>query len=236
VPVITGTNGNDVLTGTSGADTFNPLLGRDSVDGLGDSDTLIVDYSSAQIDPYAGASIANVPSVVASSGGSFSGSVKTVDGGNYVTFSSIEHLEVKLDFFHNTFIIDASALTLGATMSLDGGQGIDTLEANLSALASVSLQYGATTTNNFATILNFEAFRLNLTEGADIVTTGGFADTLTGNGGDDVLDSGGGNDILSGGAGSNSLNAGEGDDHIASVGIDTVDGGTGYDQIGRAHV
>jgi len=228
MPTITGTNGNDNLTGTSGSDTINPLLGRDTVDGLADNDTLIVDYSSASIDPYAGASIANVPSIVSSSGGSFSGAIRTVDDGNYVTFSSIEHLQVKLDFWQNTFILDGGALALGATIVLDGGAGTDTLDANLSALPSVNLQFGAGgTTASFGTIISFEVFRLNLTQGADNVTTGAGNDTLTGNGGDDVLNSGAGNDILSGGTGTNILNAGDGDDWITSSGIDAVDGGSG---------
>ncbi|HVQ09729.1 MAG TPA: calcium-binding protein, partial [Allosphingosinicella sp.] len=227
---ITGTGGDDILIGTEGADTFNPLLGRDQVDGLGGDDTLIVDYSSAPIDPYAGASPADVPSVIASNGGSFSGAVKTVDGGNYVMFTNIEHLQVKLDFWHNRFILDGSALASGATINLDGGAGTDTLDVNLSALASVDLQVGpGGTTASFGMIVNFENFALNLTAGADHVTTGAGKDMLTGNGGDDLLNSGEGNDILSGGSGSNSLNAGGGDDQITSAGLDAVDGGAGYD-------
>src|SRR6185312_2567361 len=142
MPTITGTNGNDNLTGTDDSDTINPLLGRDTVDGLGGSDTLIVDYSSASIDPFAGASEANTPSTISSNGGSFSGAIRTVDNGNFVTFSSIEHLQVKLDFWQNTFILDGGALAQGATISLDGGAGTDTLDANLAALASVDLQSG----------------------------------------------------------------------------------------------
>src|SRR3954469_1400482 len=231
MPTITGTNGNDHLVGTEDSDTINSLLGKDTVDGLGGEDTLIVDYHSASIDPYAGASIADVHSIVSSNGGSFSGVVSTVDGGNFVTFANIEHLQVKLDFWQNTFTLDGSAIALGATVMLDGGLGTDTLDANLSALASVALQYDAGgTTASFGTIISFEAFQLNLTEGADHVTTGAGKDRLTGNGGDDVLSSGGGDDFLSGGSGSNILNAGDGDDQIISAGIDTVDGGSGYDR------
>jgi len=229
MPAITGTNGNDNLTGTSGSDTINPLLGRDTVDGLGDSDTLIVDYSSVPVDPYAGASLIAVPSVITSSGGSFGGSVNTVDGSNFVNFSNIEHLQVKLDFWHDVFILDGGALALGATVVLDGAGGTDTLEANLSALAAVDLTFdGTSTTASFGTIISFEVFKLNLTSGADHVTTGAGKDTLTGNGGDDVLNSGAGDDILNGGAGSNILNGGDGDDWITSSGIDTVNGGAGF--------
>jgi len=228
---ITGTDGNDNLTGTAGSDEINSLLGKDTVDGLGDSDTLIVDYSHASVDPFAGATPANVPSKVNSGGGTFSGSIKTVDGFNYVTFSNVEHLQVKLDFWHNTFILDGGALALGATISLDGGTGTDTLEADLTDLASVDLVLDANgIAASFGTIISFEAFRLKLTAGDDHVTTGAANDSLTGNSGDDVLDSGGGQDILDGGRGSNTLNAGAGDDQIFSAGVDTVDGGTGFDR------
>src|SRR5688572_16991439 len=94
---ITGTNGNDTLVGTAKPEPISPMLGWYTADVGGDSYTLIVDYSSAPIDPFAGASPANLTSVVTSVGGSFAGYVRTIDGGNSVNFSNIEHLQVKLD-------------------------------------------------------------------------------------------------------------------------------------------
>src|SRR5688572_1215675 len=123
---ITGTNGNDTLVGGADSDTISPMLGKDTADGGGGSDTLIVDYSSAPIDPFAGAAPANFTSVVTSAGGSFAGYVRTIDAGNSVNFSNIEHLQVRLDAWHNTFIIDGAALAFGATLTLDGGAGTDT--------------------------------------------------------------------------------------------------------------
>jgi serralysin len=230
MPTITGTDGNDTLIGTEGPDTISPLWGRDTVDGLGDSDTLIVDYYSAPVDPFGGAGVFNYTSNVSSNGGAFSGTISTIDGRYSVTFSNIEHLQVRLDFLQNTFVLNGSALALGATVSLDGGSGSDTLEADLSALASVNMVSGAGgTTASFGTIVSFETFRLNLSQGADTVTAGAGNDTLTGNGGDDVLNGGDGQDILSGGSGSNQLNGNNGDDRIISEGTDIVDGGDGYD-------
>jgi Ca2+-binding RTX toxin-like protein len=231
MPTITGTNGNDNLVGTSGADTIYPLHGQDVVDGLGDSDTLVIDYSSAQFDPFAGAAVIFLESIVTSSGGSFSGIIRVINGAHSVSFSNIEHLEVTLDSYFDTFNLDGAALAQGATISLDGGGRTDTLIANLSALASVDMQVGpAGITASFGTIVSFEEFRLTLTNGADTVTTGAGNDTLIGNGGDDVLNGGGGNDTLSGGTGTNTLNAGDGLDSIASSGIDAVDGGADFDR------
>src|SRR5688572_12906025 len=94
----TGTNGNDNLAGGGDSGTLYPLLGTDTADGGAGSDTLVVDYSSAQVDPFAGASPANGRSTVTSAGGSFSGIIRTVDGVHSVSFSNVEHLQVKLDF------------------------------------------------------------------------------------------------------------------------------------------
>ena len=229
MPTITGTDGNDTLVGSSDADTFYPLLGGDTVNGLGGSDTLIVDYSHAPYDPYGGAGVpGDLISSVWASGGALSGSI--TGGGAGVNFSNIELLQVTLNFWSDRFVIDAAALALGASIWVDGGKGIDTLQLDLSALASTNIQTDPVSfTTSFGTFLNFEKFVMNLTEGVDTVTTGAGNDTLTGNGGNDVLNSGSGHDVLSGGAGSNILNAGDGDDQLSSTGSDTADGGAGYD-------
>jgi Ca2+-binding RTX toxin-like protein len=229
MPTINGTNGNDNLLGSVDPDTFNPMLGQDIVDGQGGSDTLIVEYSHAPYDPFAGAGLpGDLISTVSSNGGSFSGRI--TGGGAAVNFSNIEHLQVTLNFWQDRLVVDASALALGATIWADGGLGIDTLQIDLSSFASVTTQADANgLSGGFGTYLHFENFVMNLTEGADSATTGAGHDTLIGNGGNDVLNSGGGQDILSGGGGSNILNAGDGDDQLTSIGIDAVDGGAGYD-------
>lgn len=229
MPAITGTDGDDNLVGTSDDDTFYPLYGSDKVNGLGGSDTLIVDYSHAPYDPYAGAGLPDpLISNISSSGGWFNGSIN--GGGAGVSFSNIEHLQISLNFWQDRVIVDAAALALGASLWVDAGRGIDILQLDLSAYASVTLQADASgVTGGFGTFLNFELFVLNLTEGADTATAGAGNDTLTGNGGNDVLNGGGGDDKLSGGAGQNSLNGGDGDDQLFSVGIDSVDGGAGHD-------
>ena len=170
------------------------------MDGLGGSDTLIVDYSSVAVDPFAGASPANVPSDhhvdrrLVQRGGQGRGRVQ------FVNFSNIEHLQVKLDFWHNLVILDGSALTLGASVVLDGGSGTDMLEADCPRWPASTCNSRAparprASARSSASRLPSEAHRA-----ADTVTTGAGNDMLKGNGGDDELNSGGGNDILVGGA------------------------------------
>jgi Ca2+-binding RTX toxin-like protein len=182
-----GTADDDDLTGSNGADTFYPLLGKDSVDGLVGSDTLVVDYSSVAVDPDA-----NRASIVDSVGGAFSGTIETVDGTNFVNFQNVEHLQIKLDLWHNTFHLDGGALAMGASIILDGGDGTDTLDADLSALSGVDLNASSIgwTTASFGTIANFETFHLHLTDQVDDVVTGAGNDVLFGGGGDDVLRAG----------------------------------------------
>src|ERR1043165_8366738 len=108
MPTFTGTNGNDNLVGSAEADTFIPLFGSDTVDGLGGSDTLIVDYSHAPYDPYGGVSVpGDLISTVSANGGSLKGMIN--GGGAFVNFSNIENLQVTFNFWQDRVVIDAAA-------------------------------------------------------------------------------------------------------------------------------
>jgi Ca2+-binding RTX toxin-like protein len=231
---IYGTTGSDALVGTPESDTFYPSWGIDTVDGLGGSDTLVLDYSSyVNNDPYAGAAVPSRPSYgVTSSGGSFAGTVGLPYGGSWVVFSSVENLQLALSGSDDVFIVDAAALGLGATVYVNGGQGYDRLIADLSALAAFDLSVGPGPNSPGFTALNFEEFNLNLTSGADRVSTGWGADVLKGNGGNDVLNGGAGADRLEGGSGNDLLYGEDGNDRLdVGTGYDVVDGGTGLDTL-----
>ncbi len=193
--VITGTSGNDTLNGTAGADTINALLGKDAVDGLGGADTLIVDYSAVTVANIL-ETFFNLPSIVASSGGSFAGAIKTVNGLHMTTFAGVETLQVTLDPYNNLLVLEASALLLGASVALDGGAGTDTLDVDFSAHGGVDLHFGPNVSGGFGSIVNFENFRLKAGAGTDNVTGGDGDDILAGGGGADTLDGGAGADTL----------------------------------------
>src|ERR1043165_9652310 len=98
MPTFTGTNGNDNLVGSAEADTFIPLFGSDTVDGLGGSDTLIVDYSHAPYDPYGGVSVpGDLISTVSANGGSLKGMIN--GGRGFVNLSHIEDPQGTFHFF-----------------------------------------------------------------------------------------------------------------------------------------
>ena len=250
--VFTGTDGNDTLIGTADPDSFYPQWGQDVVDGLGGSDTLVVDYTFFFADPFGGAAVPTpMASVITSNGGSFGGTVRTTYGGYSVALSNIEHLHLYLNNFGDSVTLNGSALALGATIHLNGGGGWDRLDADLSALAAVSLTTDAAgSIAGFGTIVGFEELRLNLTAGDDHVVTGASWDVVNGNGGNDLLDGGAGGDRLEGdsgddrlygASGSDSLYGEDGNDQLfggddsdwlaIGTGLDTADGGAGADTL-----
>jgi Ca2+-binding RTX toxin-like protein len=232
--VITGTNGNDNLVGTADSDTIDPLLGNDTVDGLGGSDTLVVGYDTFYYDPYAGASVPQaMSSLVTSSGGAFGGNIRSTYGGHAVALTGIEHLQVRLDRFHNQFSINASALAQGATANLDGGEGHDRLDIDLSVFAGLSFVVaanGSVTVNVPATITSFESFGIISGSGNDYIVTGSGMDSIVAGGGNDLIDGGSGQDQMTGGAGD--------DVYFVDNAFDWVieNGGEGTDEIRTALV
>jgi hypothetical protein len=240
--VITGTNGNDNLTGTAGPDMFYPMLGVDTVDGLGGTDSMIVEYSDYFIDPFAGAAVPTpMKSVITSSQGAFGGVVRTVYGGQSVAFAGIEHLYVRFDQFNNFVTLDASAALLGATLDLGGGDGIDTLQADFTSLGSQTLDFssGTAPTSFGGMFSSFEILQLQFGSGSDNVTGGSGKDTLAGGGGSDTLDGGAGDDTLYSG----SLSPDWQTPYFANnfpytppvldtgAEVDTLRGGSGWDRI-----
>ncbi|WP_439595147.1 hypothetical protein [Falsiroseomonas sp.] len=126
----------------------------------------------------------------------------------------------------------------GATETIDGGEGTDTIVFNPAAADTLTLSAHVTGievvsitgphptyVTNGTVAANIDASAalgiqaINGNDGANALTGGAGSQTLSGNGGDDTLDGGAGNDSLSGGAGNDRL--------IASEGEDRLDGGAG---------
>ncbi|MGV3511302.1 MAG: beta strand repeat-containing protein [Novosphingobium sp.] len=239
-------NGTSAVTGAANVSGFESFYvtagtGNDSFDlsgtiananfsGGAGNDTLTADFS--------GQSGAYHYEYISSDGaGGFYG---VIDGPGYVSFNSIEHLAVVLSDDNNSIIpVDASSTLLGATLSLDGGVGIDNVRA-FGAYAGWSIaDNGAggylltdidAVDGNFGqfTIANFEFITFDdttvdvatLGTGVTLTGTSGI-DTLTGSAGNDTISALAGNDLLNGLGGNDLLNGGTGND--------TIDGGSGID-------
>jgi Ca2+-binding RTX toxin-like protein len=111
-------------------------------------------------------------------------------------------------------VVDVSGVTLAAftnltSLTVDGGDGDDTITGSVS----------------FATSINGG-------DGRDTITGGSAADTLNGNDGDDSISAGAGNDIVNAGDGQDFVSGGDGEDSIfGEAGDDTLNGDGGFDSI-----
>lgn len=221
---ITGIESYSITTG-SGNDSFmlsTTLTGNSSIiDAGGGSDSLTYDLSAYS---------ESVEFDVRSYEGAF-------DIVAYaVSYNEVYHVEtVRLIGTGNddTFVVDASPLTSGNTLDLDGGLGSDSLRINFSDLTGVTLidNGDGTTTSNAGTYSNFETYSVTTGSGTNIVAGGaladqlsggstaqtGGADTFFGKAGADTLTGSFGNDVLDGGAGNDTLSGGVGIDTAAYV-------------------
>ena len=102
----------------------------------------------------------------------------------------------------------------GGTHTVNGGDGIDTIDAS-GAASAVSIQLAPG-----SPYLNFEN-----------ATGGGGNDTIYGSNENNILNGGGGNDTIVGLGGDDTINGGAGDDVMkGSLGNDTLTGGIGNDK------
>ncbi|MCJ2182867.1 calcium-binding protein [Novosphingobium sp. 1949] len=205
--------------GGSGDDSYSVdgTLDYVSIYDLGGADSLLIDLSASDA--------ANTWNYV------YSWDETSFYGGlDKVWYAGIEDLTILLGTGDDYIYVDAAPLANGASLSLDGGAGSDSLAVNFGALTSVSFVVGAggAIASNLGSYTGFEVFDITLGGGTNSVTT---AD------GNDVVRSTGGTDTIATGAG---------DDTIATtLGTQTIDAGSGTDTwnadesagtVGRAHV
>ncbi|KQV56211.1 MULTISPECIES: S-layer family protein [unclassified Caulobacter] len=137
--------------------------------------------------------------------------------------------------------------------TFDGGAGTDTIKASA---ADVVIGIGSITgieaisSGGFANVTiagttgpdTFDFSGVTLTgiaaitggNGNDVITGGAGADVIRGGGQNDTINGGGGNDIIDGGTENDTLYGGNGDDTFLvglTAGVDSFDGGAGYDTI-----
>lgn len=225
---IVGGSGNDSLSGGTGTDTLSGGSGADTIDGGRGDDTLAGgtgdDLLSGEndADTFVVEDNFGTDTIVGGEGVTYTSDTDRIDfsalttgvnvtfsateagtatsDGNTLTFSQIE--EIMLTDFDDS--VDNSALS--SAVSLDGGDGADTL---IGGSGADTLAGG---------------------DGSDYIDGGAGDDLLTTGLGNDTLVGGAGNDTLMNSDGDDSLDGGAGDDSIvATGGEDTLRGGSGAD-------
>ncbi len=241
---LSGGRGNDSILGGSGADTINGGDGHDTLNGQGGNDLVTGGTGDDQLvwngagngnDTVSGGS--GFDSVAVNGTGASDSLVVgqvivgeevipqltvTTAGVTLVVQSDIVNVVINGSGGDDSITVGSVNLAAGVVLTVNGGDGNDTLSA-------VGALLGAT------------RLRINGDAGNDSLTGSVDRDTLDGGDGDDLLNGGLGNDsqigglgndVLSGNEGNDSLNGGDGDDTLlGNAGNDAITGGDGNDSV-----
>jgi len=227
VAKLVGSTGDDQITGTSGDDLILPLTGSDRVDGGAGRDRLVLDYSAFRVGdfifgPYTYAHDAALDGVL-----------KSMTSADYVVFSNIERLDVKLGDRQDRYFFRADAPLAGQRLSVDGGGNFDILFLTLTGIGDVRLRLSdnGTLNNNLGLhFASFEAFWLRLGDGRNTITTGAASDDVRAGNGINRITTGAGGDTVYVGTGTNTISMGDGNDDVhCAGGLVRFDGGEGDD-------
>ena len=204
--VLNGGGGNDTIDGNGGPDTmsggdgddffiWNNTDGSDMIDGNADNDSLQVNLDGA-------ADNLNISDADGAGAGTRLDITRTTPGVFTLDVDTVENLEVNAGAMNDTvtFTNDVSGTSLDTTV-INGGDGNDTLDANLAN----------------------EPVTLNGEGGDDSLTGGSMSDLLDGGSGDDTLTGGGSLDTLLGEDGDDLFIWNNGD------ATEPVRGGSGFD-------
>jgi Ca2+-binding RTX toxin-like protein len=210
--VINGGGGNDSLAGDLGNDFLRAGTGADTLRGGDGADTLSLALTALddadRLDGGVGTDVLLLASGGVLTAARYAGVVSGIER-IVVTAALAEAVSITLP---------VTLSTGGATMTIAGALGADTINATGTQVAYVMDGGGA----------NDRLFGGAL---ADSLAGGADNDVLGGNGGNDTLDGGAGNDRLVGGLGNDLLLGGAGDDVLTgNAGDDTLDPGAGTDR------
>ena len=209
--------GDDTVRVQSSEVSADLGAGSDTFEASGGSDVLVNGYTGSDI------------IFVEDSSGS-------VYGGDHEDWIKAEGFSGFLSGGAGNDEIEVDDLLFGADLTVDGGDGVDSLRIHTTdALMSVEVDMGAGTAlardGAFETEFAFSNIEriytdagedlINGSDEKDIIAGGGGADTVFGNGGDDFLEGNGGADSLFGGEGKDEIDGGGGDDLLT--------GGAGQD-------
>lgn len=151
-------------------------------------------------------------------------------------FEQVENLQITLSDDDNTVFLSTAPLAFGATVSLNGRGGMDTLSVDFASFTGTTFTVNGDggITSNRGTFANFEQFSIGLGGGTNTVITGIGADFVAASfGGTNAIATGDGDDEIDGGTGAETVLAGSGSDTFDVAGLRadflvTADGVGGY--------
>ena len=213
-----GGTGDDSMAGGAGQDTLDGQAGNDTLDGQGGSDTVfggegddtfIFTPSGSGFETIDGGEGLNTAQALGTTGDDTItvgavGSALSVSAGSSTLIVNGNLQNVIVDGLGGNDTITVTNISgVGfVQLSVNGGDGNDTLTAAGADIGSVRLSLNGNNGN----------------------------DSLIGSNGNDTLDGGAGNDAANGGAGNDTIRGGIGNDQIGGgTGNDFIDGGDGND-------
>lgn len=206
---ISGGGGNDILSGNGGSDTLDAGTGGDTLSGGGGDDLLVFHGGTGAAIGGTGTDTLSVD--LAGQSVTANGSSISWSGGS-ISFSAVEVFNIQAASI-NGFINsgDGSQYEFVTTstqmITIDGGDGIDTLYANFSGSNdAITSQLEFQVFRNAARTVgvayyNIEKFVVDTGGGDDFIVTGSSTDTVRTRGGADVINTQQGTAFVDGGAG-----------------------------------
>jgi Ca2+-binding RTX toxin-like protein len=215
-----GTNGDDSYWGGPDSDHIEGLGGRDHLNGNGGDDEIFGGDGDDNLHGQDGNDLLE---------GGDGDDLLAGEGGLDILRGQAGDDRMLLNTYNSSTVAGAS---------VDGGEGVDTLQFDgfsLSTPITFSIADPAITQNLYgAMVVNVERLAFRSGGGNDDITGGALDDSIDGYDGNDRIDGGLGNDGLDGGFGTDTIYGGGGDDSIygGSGGIgDMLYGGDGDDTL-----
>ena len=248
--------GNDSVLGGSGADYLDGQAGNDTLAGQGGKDTLIGgegddtfqwnasgdgDDVVSSIDGYDQMQITatNAADTVAVS--KLGPRIQVTSGSNVLTVNAnISVISIDLGGGDDLLTVGDLSGVAQTVLTINGGDGNDTLDATAGVLGDVRLRLSGDAGNdsilgsaNDDTIEGGTGLdTLNGGSGNDTIFGGTDNDAINGQAGDDSITGDDGNDTLAGGDGNDTLRGGLGNDSLTGqLGDDSLDGAEGRDTL-----
>ena len=246
---VLGGSGNDTLFGNDGHDTLSGQGGNDLLDGGSGDDQLVWGGASDGKDTLLGT--AGFDTAVVNGTGAADSLTVSQNAARQLTVSqgaaslvfnavSLSNVVLNGNGGNDSITIGSLPDTLAVVLTVNGGDGNDTLSAAGASLGMTRLQINGNAGND-SLIGSVSGDALDGGDGDDtllgglgndVLLGGAGIDRLTGDAGDDSLNGGDDNDVLRGLDGNDSIVGGNGDDSVlAGNDNDTVSGDAGADTL-----